>query len=149
MNRVGMKKRISIAFCVIILTLVDFAGSYIIGFFREKMIREDAYYQSVVQVNMLYSLITIIALTFILLLLSALLSGFIQVRSIAVAGFITGCISGIITLLFGFSVSWGWKSGAAIVHVMPSVLKAFLTGFLFPVLYRWFNKEHLFNEHFY
>ena len=144
-----MKKRLSIAFCIIILTLVDFAGSYVIGFFREKIIREDTYYQSVVQVNMLYSLIAIIVLTFILLLLSALLSGFVQVRSIAVAGFITGCISGIITLLFGLSVSWGWKSGAAIVHVMPSVLKAFLIGFLFPVLYRWFNKEPLFNEHFY
>ena len=144
-----MKKRLSIAFCIIILTLVDFAGSYVIGFFREKIIREDTYYQSVVQVNMLYSLIAIIVLTFILLLLSALLSGFVQVRSIAAAGFITGCISGIITLLFGLSVSWGWKSGAAIVHIMPSVLKAFLTGFLFPLLYRWFNKKPLFNEHFY
>ncbi len=59
-------------------------------------------------------------------------------------------ISGIIAFFIRFIVMWtvGWAGGHWDV-LIPFSTAAFIIGFLFPILYRTFSKQPLFNERFY
>src|SRR5690606_32090976 len=102
-------------------------------------------------VSFLLKMIYVTVIISTILLFSKILIRIVQLHFILIVGFITGFISSstvltFILLLYLLSSS-DWKTDT--MGCISMGMHAFLTGFLFPVLYRWFNKKPLFNEHFY
>jgi len=145
-----MKKFLGLLYCILALTVLDFpiAGILKYSFHGET---DFDFFQEHPFIRLMQKIATIAVLIIIILLISSLLKNIIRVRLLFVNGLFAGLISSSIVLTFVLLVyllsSFEWKTNTA--NCISMGMHAFLTGFLFPVLYRWFNKKPLFNGHFY
>jgi len=145
-----MKKFPGILYCILTLTVLDFPIAGVLKYSLHGETDFD-FFQEHPFIRLMQKTATIAVLIIIILLISSLLKNIIRVRSLFVTGLFTGLISSSIVLTFVLLVyllsSFEWKTNTE--NCISMGIHAFLIGFLFPILYRWFSKEPLFHEYFY
>ncbi len=144
-----MKKTFWIIICSLFLYVQSLMETYFINGIYYKYVydRTGKYSDNFFNYSLFYSeLINFLLLMPFVLLISFLLRNSVRCSFLWQASL----ISGIIAFFIRFIVMWtvGWAGGHWDV-LIPSSTAAFIIGFLFPILYRTFSKQPLFNERFY
>ena len=137
-------------YCILVLAVLDFPISYTISYIINGE-TDYRFFREHPAISFLQKIITLTVIIIVLLLFSSLLKKIVRVHSLLLTGFISGLIGSGMALTFIGLVyilsSFEWKTNT--MGCISMAAHAFLIGFLFPILYRWFSKEPLFHEYFY
>lgn len=135
-----MKKALAIIYSIIILSIIQYIKD--IGFW---MMVTTIHNQSPFP-TYIGSLVVLLVLIILILLFSLFFRKMVKCNYIWQAGIVTGLIAFCLTFVFiwlGSLIVIQWH---AITYFS---FTSFIIGFLFPLLYRLFSRQALFNEHFY